>query len=570
MALFRAFVSGLLPLFAGAFFAPSAAALVDTRSAGYTQVREHFKAPGPGFELKIEAAYNSRSLYNGILGYGWCSNLETRLDALPGNVIRGVECGGGMEILYHTKGQAKALAPARQTESIIQETLKRRKMSQKTIASLRADLMKSQTLRSDFLTALGLKAKVVQGMKYYANGRVNEYVESKSGKFVRHLPNGVSEVFASDGSLAKIYDKFGAFIDIKRSRKKIEVTDNKGRRLVLLLDPITGKVKEARFKGQTVAKYQQDSREDLRMVELFPLQSGKKRPRKRTFKYRYDSLHNLLSTEYPDGTAEQLTYDAKRDWVTSFKDRKGCRESYKWRKNAHNPNHYSSEVKKICGGKVVTNGKYEFWNKKRPKRGGEMYLHRARSKINGRITDVFYHPDFGTPVSFLKNGVRTKRAYYANGFLKMKSNPYREVTYKNYIKKCRKPNLVRVKTKDPSQNGKVVKVENVRLEFRDNCYLSRVVKSRDEWIRVTPDDKGRLIGMEDQSRKKVKIAWNDRLNKPEIITRPGVGSIKLIYRRGVVVNVVGKSGPTVVAQVSSVFNSFLSSLAPVAEEMALL
>ena len=82
-----------------AFFPLTVFAVVDTRSAGYTRVDEDFKNPGTGFELKIERAYNSRSLYNGIFGYGWCSNFETRLDTLPGNIIRGVECGGGMEIV---------------------------------------------------------------------------------------------------------------------------------------------------------------------------------------------------------------------------------------------------------------------------------------------------------------------------------------------------------------------------------------------------------------------------------------------------------------------------------------
>ena len=87
---------------------------------------------------------------------------------------------------------------------------------------------------------------------------------------------------------------------------------------------------------------------------------------------------------------------------------------------------------------------------------------------------------------------------------------------------------------------------------------------------MTPDEKGRLIAMEDQSRKVVKLTWNNKINKPEIITRVGVGSIRLVYRKGTIVNVTGKSGPTIMAQVSSVFNSFLSTLSPVAEEMILL
>lgn len=538
--------------------------VVDTRSAGYTRVDEDFETPGTGFELKIERAYNSRSLYNGIFGYGWCSNFETRLDTLPGNIIRGVECGAGMEIVYRPKTQG--LNIDEQVKSIISEVKKRRKVNKAQLKKLTRDLKQSQTLRSDFITALQLKGKITAGLKYYANGRSNEYIESKNNKFYRYLPNGVSEVFNSDGSLSRIYDKFGNYIDFTWTQSKITITDNKGRRLILTLNPSNGKVKEAHFGKKAVARYKHNGKEDL--VEVWSLKAGKLR---RAFQYGYDGLHNLRVVAYPNKTTEKLTYDTRKDWVMSFKNRKGCLEKYDYWKNPKNANHYSSSVEKVCRGKIVSKGKYEFWNKPHPnKKKGGFYLHRARSRVNGRLTDVIFHPDFGTPVSFLKNGVRTKRVYYENGFLKMKSNPYREVVYKNYIKKCRKPKLVQVKTKDPAQDGKIIKVENITLNFRSNCYLSKVSKSADEWIKVTPDEKGRLIAMEDQSRKVVRLKWNDKINKPEFITRVGVGSIRLVYRKGVIVNVTGKSGPTIMAQVSSVFNSFLSALSPVAEEMILL
>ena len=549
----------LLVLF---LFSLSSLAIIDTRSAGYSRVDKDFQASGAGFELKVEKAYNSRSLYNGLFGYGWCSNFETRLDTLPGNIIRGVECGGGMEIVYHPEKQGLNIGT--QVNSILTELKKRRKMNKKTLQKLERDLRQSQTLRNDFLTALQLKGKVTSGLKYYANGRSNEYIISKNNKLHRHLPNGVSEVFDSGGRLSRVYDKFGNYIDFNWSRKKVTVMDNKGRQLHLILDTSTGKVKEARFGKRLVARYTQDRKENLRTVEII---KGKKTVK---YKYKYDGLHNLLTITFPDKSTEKLTYNTRKDWVTSFKNRKGCLETYDYWKNPKNPNHYSSSVEKKCGKKIVSRGKYEFWNKAHPNKKEGFYLHRARSRVNGRLTDVVYHPDFGTPVSFLKNGVRTKREYYKNGFLKMKSNPYREVVYKNYLKKCRKPMLVTVKTKDPSKDGKVVKTENITLTFRANCYLKKVAKSKDEWLKVTPDDKGRLIVMEDQSRKIVRLTWNDKLNKPEVITRVGVGSIRLVYKRGAIVNVVGKSGPTIMAQVSSVFNSFLNTLSPVAEEMIIL
>ena len=66
--------------------------------------------------------------------------------------------------------------------------------------------------------------------------------------------------------------------------------------------------------------------------------------------------------------------------------------------------------------------------------------------------------------------------------------------------------------------------------------------------------------------------WKINSNKPEVITRQGVGSLRIVYdKKGEVQQLKGlKQGPTVVAQVTSVFNSFLNTLAPVAEEMVIL
>ena len=252
-----------------------------------------------------------------------------------------------------------------------------------------------------------------------------------------------------------------------------------------------------------------------------------------TFEHRYDNLHNLTKNIYPDKTTEELTYNVKKDWVIAFKDRKKCQETYDYGVNQKNPNHYFSLVKKKCGRKIVNKSKYEFWHKKGP--GGGKYLHRARANIvttSGRSkTDVIYHPVFGTPVSFLKNGVRTKRDYYKNGFLKEKDNIYQKVHYSNYNQKCRKPELVTLGYKNPvsKEKQKIVRKESIKFQFDNKCQLVQARKSDDEWIKVRHDSKGRIVFMEDQSRKKVTLTWHKSLNKPEVITREGVGSLRIVY-----------------------------------------
>ena len=97
-------------------------------------------------------------------------------------------------------------------------------------------------------------------------------------------------------------------------------------------------------------------------------------------------------------------------------------------------------------------------------------------------------------------------------------------------------------------------------------------KSNDEWIKVRHNSKGQIVSMEDQSRKKITLTWHETLNKPEIITREGVGSLKIVWDdQGSIVQLKSlKSGTTVIAQVTSVFNSFLTTLRPVEEEMVIL
>ena len=536
-------------------------AVVDTQSAGYSKTFVDFRHEGVGFPLLVERTYNSRSLYNGLFGFGWCSNLETRLTALPDNSVKSVECGGGLEVFYYPKAESGNVDL--QVRLILRGVQRKAKLSPKKRKQLEKDLRQSQTLRADFMSALNIQGKIKQGVKYYANGRASEYVILRAGRLTRYLPNGITEIFNKDGRMVRSFDRAGNRIDITWAAREVLIKDTRGRRLQLVLRS-SGKVRQIKFNGKVVASYRHDGNEDLRWA---------RNAFNEEFSHDYDKFHNLTKNTYPDKTTEVLTYKTNKDWVTSFKDRKGCLESYTFGKNPKNSDHYFSTVQKTCRRKVVNNSKYEFWNRPLPSGKGK-YLHRARSRVNGRLTDVIFHPRFGTPVSLLKNGVRTARKYHEAGrfigLLMEKRTAFRTVKYENYSAKCRKPENVRVILRD-SSGKKVLRTDNTSFEFRPNCQLLMARKSKEEWIKVSQDDKGRIDVMEDQSRKVVKLRWHNKYNKPEIITRPGIGSIRLVFNsRGAVVDVKGKSGPTVMSQVASVFNSFLETLSPVAEEMVIL
>ena len=81
--------------------APSqiANAIVDMKNANYSFTWFDSVAHPGARSAKLYRTYNSRSLYDGNFGFGWCTDFETRLDVLF-DTIRVVECGGGLEVFY--------------------------------------------------------------------------------------------------------------------------------------------------------------------------------------------------------------------------------------------------------------------------------------------------------------------------------------------------------------------------------------------------------------------------------------------------------------------------------------
>ena len=545
-------------LLALCFFPSLSLAIVDTRSAGYSKTFLDFKAKNSNPLMEIKRTYNSRSIYNGLFGFGWCSTIETKLTVLPDETIKVVECGGGMEILYHPKGKVPDVDFY--VERILDELKKKKiKMSAKKLAQLKKDLLTSKNLRANFIDTLNIRGTASKGVKYYAKGRSKEYIVVTANGYFRRLPNGFRERFNKEGRLVES-KTVNSKIEISWSDKNIQVMDERGNRLNYTLNK-NGKIRKANYKNKVVGAYFHEGDNLRKVINSF----------NETYRHNYDNLNNLVKTVYPNNKSEELRYNVKKDWVIGFKDQKGCNESYTYGVNSRNSNHYFSTVQKICGKRIVNKSKYEFWHATKP--GGGKYLKRARSRINGRIdTDVTYHPVFGAPTSLYKNGVRTKRQYYGNGFLKRKDNIFQTANYKKYNQKCMKPELVEVAYKAGNNSGNITRRESINFKFDSKCQLLLAKKSADEWIRIAHNKQGQIVSMEDQSRKKIRLTWNQKLNKPSTLTREGVGSIRIVYNRdGSISRLKGlEKDPTIVTQVTSVFSNFLSTLGPVAEEMVIL
>lgn len=542
----------------------SAQAVIDVKNANYSDSWIDIIAPGTGFDLRIQRTYNSRTLFNGMLGFGWCSDFETKIDITPDNTIKLTECGGGLEIVY-SKNAKDSGAVKKSIEQILAAYKTQKKASATELKALKKKLVADSALRNSLAQNLKVGGKTDKGVTYKANGKEFENIVYDGKDYTRTLADGTKQVFNKNGHLVGLYDKNRNYLKINRKGETIKsVVDNNGRQLNFKFKK--GKLVEIVGPNKTKAQYKFNGENLVAVTNMYG----------NTYTYEYDNLHNLTKINYPDNTSKILTYNQDKDWVTSFTNRKKCKETYDYKLNPKDPyGNYSSEVVKVCDGKVVNKSKFEFFYKDRPDGQGK-YLQRVITNNNGKVEDTTYHELFGKPIRVSKNGVITTYNYYENGFLRETREAFVHKYYE-YKNKCEKVSLARVKyyrqSTDKKKPGKVLaKTSKTAYKYDEKrtCNLIYAQNNDGMKIRISYDSKGRIDALKDQAKKVVTIKYDNKYNKPSIITRPGLGSIKLSYRQdGSVNSIDSKDGREVSLQVVNVFNNLLEVLGPATSELAL-
>src|SRR5690606_11267511 len=169
-------------------------------------------------------------------------------------------------------------------------------------------------------------------------------------------------------------DKNGNYLKLAWGKDGLlGVADNMGRKLTFKLHPTTKKVALIVGPNKLTASYKTkgDNLEEVTNAK------GE------VFKYDYDDLHNLVKITLPDKTYKALTYNRDKDWVMSFRNPKGCLETYDYILGKPDPKTYfKSTVVKKCGKEVTNQSSYEFFHKSRQD-GLGLYLHRVKTVNNG-------------------------------------------------------------------------------------------------------------------------------------------------------------------------------------------
>ncbi|MES2802548.1 MAG: DUF6531 domain-containing protein [Bdellovibrionota bacterium] len=538
-------------------------ALVDMNNAGYSNTWTDLEVPGTGYDMRVLRAYKSRTIYNGLFGFGWCSEFETKLETTPEGNLKISECGDGQEIVYSTRELTKKDVEG-SIKQIITKMRADKKFSSNTSdywKNIESQLYDDSELRSQYARQFGIIVPVKDGTKYMANAKEVENVILNKGVYTRTLPDGSMQRFDGAGRLTHMYDKNGNYLKFDYQKDLLtEITDNNSRKLAFKYFP-NKKVQRITGPNGLMTEYKYNQQEDL----IWNRNAWAKKETD-VYTYDYNEFHNLTKANWPDKTTISIKYDNVKDWVLSFTDRDKCIESYKYEFSASNPKfNYWSTATKVCGKQTLATNRYEFWHKQLP--NGQVVLSRLLTNVNGSIRDITYHDTFGKPVTIKINSDRIDFEYFADGLPKTKTTASAklEYTYDNTIKR-----VATVKTSFVNEKGKANVIRTTAFKYDGKGNLTYAENSDGQKINMTYDLKGRIQSITDQAKKIVKIDYEERFGKPQTVTRPGLGSIKVSYKpNGDIAKVDSVDGPAVASQVASTFNNLLDVISPATQELYL-
>jgi YD repeat-containing protein len=529
-------------------------AIVDMKNANFSQSWTDLIVPGSGYDLKVIRTYNSRSLYNGMFGFGWCSDFETKINVLPDGNLKLIECGGGMEILY-TPSNYGAKDVEKLISMIVAKSKEKAKQSDSYYDNLVKSLRSDSKLRAKLSSEFGIKGDVKEGLVYLANGKEVESITFAKAAYTRKLSDGSSQKFNGIGRMIYMYDKNGNYLKFEYDKIKLkEVQDNNSRKLVFKYNSNQQLASISGPSGVNV-EYKFANLDHLAWVM---------NAWDNEYSYEYDDLHNMTKATWPDKTSIQLTYDKTKDWVMIFKDRLNCSENYTYETGKDDPkNHYWSVVKKICNKEVTSESKFEFFHKVRG--DGVTYLYRTVTTLNNNLTDIIYHELFGKPVSIRRNSEKVTFEYFSNGLLKTKSGSLVKNTY-DYDSSSNKVSRVRSTFNDEKGKKIADKISDFKYDSKGNLIFAK--NSDGQKINLNYDLKGRIASIEDQAKKLVKIQYDEKFGKPALVSRPQLGTIKISYKQnGDIDKAESPDGPQVAMQVASTFNNLLDIISPATAEI---
>lgn len=246
-------------------------------------------------------AYNSRSIRNGLFGFGWCSNIETSLYVHSDELVRIRDCQFQDGQMYRLQEPGLYRSQINPAESVIY----------------------------------------------------------KDKTYMRIRKNGSREIFSKVGRLEKLISPDGRVTHLIYSKNGLldKITAPDGKSLILHIHARTKKIESVVLPNGQIIRYAYED-QNLKNVTLKPQTRSQTSPQT-IAAYAYDQFHNLTHIRYADQSEEFIDYDSSRDQVVMLRERSGCTYFFEYRQDTDSPN-FTVESKKKCADQPVASLRLDF------------------------------------------------------------------------------------------------------------------------------------------------------------------------------------------------------------------
>lgn len=467
-----------------------------------------------GFK-NISRTYNSNATEIGIFGYGWGSDLETRLFAFPDGTLMIKEGGTGMNIFYVSIFSTEDMLE-QMIDELIEVTIEEGNLNNTPNSiierrnKLKTNLLyrNSQWIKYQEKGLLELESDFPIGMEWESNQLGNEQIIKIENGYKRS-GNRVVEEFSSNGNMTK-YDKGnGYYFSLEYSGDKISKMKNAdGSELIFTTYP-EGFISSIAF-GDEVAYYKYDNNNNL--IESSDAAGN-------IFKHTYDVNHNMTGIYYTNGESRLMTYDPKTQKITSVTDQEGKVKEYEYltfynEDGSKNNNHFGTKISKYDNEGNRYTSTFEYIEGTRV--NGQRFNKMLKTIVNGVQSETHYDELCGRPTSIEKGNFKTTFKYNNRCLVSEKHSADGESIYLEYhpdfekISKVTRGGI----TSEFEYNGKGL------LSYAKN-------KKTKDWMKLEYNSDGEIIVIA-QKKRELSFKYNE-MNKPSEVTIKGKGTVYYTY-----------------------------------------
>ena len=485
----------------------------------YISYTDHSFSKTSGFELT--RTYNSKATEIGLFGFGWGSEIETRLFLIGDGSVLIKEHGSGANTFFDavqpdedafTNCINQITAAALEKGDLDNNPAAINEYKQKLRNNREQRILK---WKQYVLTGLLQLPVVPPGAKWNSREWGSQTLEKTESGFRRRYSNGSFDEFSQDGLFTERYNASGTLLYSMQYNKKDQLerlADNLGNQLFFTYnnDGFVTSIKSP--VGFSTYQYT-----DQNLVES--VDAGKN-----NYRFEYDAIHNLTTIRYTDGSSFLIDYYPVTYFVKQITERNGKRTEYVYVNfykddGSVNDDHYATyTIKENEYTGQPDSNYYEY--EMRTGINGARYTYRIYQRVNSVVNETVYNETCQQP-ALTRRGKQVVTYVY---------NPACQITYKEdnqyqvrmeYDPEVRK--LIRLERLSRTDSSRTVST----FSYNRSGDLLRA-EDADGWVELSYNGQKKIAEMKYEGGT-LLFEYN-KAGKPVVIEVKGGGKLLVTYK----------------------------------------